>query len=270
MTAQGAVQTFRAEEIEIAGERAVCDQRGVLYFPELDLLAVSDLHLEKGAAYARRGSFVPPYDTAATLTRLGSVVQHYAPKMVISLGDSFHDAKGSAHMPNLFRDQLKTLMAGRDWFWVAGNHDPDAPEGLPGETVREIAIGSLVFRHEPSAAPKAFCSQVESLGVAQMRQNQVDRVGCTVSPNASRSSVGEIAGHLHPCARIVQRGRSVRRRCFASDGRRLIMPAFGAYTGSLNVLDRAYSGLFSPDAFMAYLLGVRRIYPIAGSMLRPG
>jgi uncharacterized protein len=226
----------KLEEIEIAGERAACDQHGVLYFPELDLLAVSDLHLEKGAAHARRGSFVPPYDTAATLLRLQAVIAHYDPGMVISLGDSFHDGKGSAHMPSHFRNQLTALMAGRDWFWVAGNHDPDAPEGLPGETVKELAIGNLVFRHEPSAVPVA----------------------------------GEIAGHLHPCARIVQRGRSVRRRCFASDGSRLIMPAFGSYTGSLNVLDRAYAGLFSRDAFMAYLLGARRIYAIAGSMLRPG
>jgi uncharacterized protein len=229
-------QTARPEEIEIAGERAVCDQNGVLYFPELDLLAVSDLHLEKGAAYARRGSFVPPYDTAATLLRLQAMVAHYDPQMVISLGDSFHDGKGAAHMPDIFRDQLTALMAGRDWFWVAGNHDPDAPVGLPGETVQELAIGNLVFRHEPSAIPVR----------------------------------GEISGHLHPCARIVQRGRSVRRRCFASDGSRLIMPAFGSYTGSLNVLDRAYAGLFSWDAFMAYLLGARRIYAIAGSMLRPG
>jgi DNA ligase-associated metallophosphoesterase len=224
------------EAIEIADERAVCDQQGGLYFPELGLLAVSDLHLEKGASYARRGSFVPPYDTAATLVRLEAVIARYRPKMVISLGDSFHDSKGAAHMPDLFRDQLTVLMAGRDWFWVAGNHDPEAPADLPGETVREIAIGGLVFRHEPSAVPVA----------------------------------GEIAGHLHPCARIVQRGRSVRRRCFASDGSRLIMPAFGAYTGSLNVLDRAYAGLFRPEAFVAYLLGAQRIYPIAGSMLRPG
>ena len=236
MTAGGERRTYGVDEIVVAGERAVCDQRGVLYFPDLDLLAVSDLHLEKGAAYARRGSFVPPYDTAATLVRLASVISHYDPQMVISLGDSFHDGKGSAHMPDVFRTQLTAMMAGRDWFWVAGNHDPDAPEGLPGETVREIAIGSLVFRHEPSAVPIA----------------------------------GEIAGHLHPCARIVQRGRSVRRRCFASDGRRLIMPAFGAYTGSLNVLDRAYAGLFSREALMAYLLGARRIYAISGSMLRPG
>ena len=117
-------------------------------------------------------------------------------------------------------------MAGRDWFWVAGNHDPVPPEGLPGETVRELAFGSLVFRHEPSAVAVA----------------------------------GEIAGHLHPCARIVQRGRSVRRRCFASDGRRLIMPAFGAYTGSLNVLDRAYAGLFRRGSLHGLYARRRRIF----------
>ncbi len=107
---------------------------------------------------------------------------------------------------------------------------------MPGEAVREIALGSMLFRHEPSRD----------------------------------AGEGEISGHLHPCARIVQRGRSVRRRCFASDGRRLIMPAFGSYTGSLNVLDRAYRGLFHAERLMAYMLGQDRVYPILGSMLRPG
>jgi DNA ligase-associated metallophosphoesterase len=222
--------------IAIAGERAVFDQRGVLFFPDLGLLAVSDLHLEKGSSLARRGVLLPPYDTAATLLRLQAIIANYNPRIVISLGDSFHDGEGSARLPDPCRDFLCAMMAGRDWFWVAGNHDPDAPAGLPGETVRELAIGGLVFRHEPSAIPVA----------------------------------GEIAGHLHPCARIVQRGRSVRRRCFASDGDRLVMPAFGSYTGSLNVLDRAYAGLFRWDAFVAYMLGSSRIFAIAGSMLRPG
>lgn len=222
--------------IEISGERAICDARGVLYFPALQLLAVSDLHLEKGSSYARRGVLLPPYDTAATLDRLGSVIEDYAPRVVISLGDSFHDPEGSGRLPDPFRDRLAAMAAGRDWFWITGNHDPVAPQGLPGETVDEVAIGGLVFRHEPSA------SAVE----------------------------GEVAGHLHPCARIVQRGRSVRRRCFASDGRRMIMPAFGSFTGSLNVLDRAYAGLFLRETLMAYMLGTARIYAIAGSMLRPG
>jgi DNA ligase-associated metallophosphoesterase len=224
-----------AEAVGIAGERALCDPRGVLYFPEFGLLAVSDLHLEKGSSLARRGALVPPYDTAATLARLEAAVAAYAPRIVVSLGDSFHDGEGAARLHPAFRTRLERLMAGRDWFWVAGNHDPEAPADLPGETVRELALGALVFRHEPS-----------------------------------REAIeGEIAGHLHPCARIVQRGRSVRRRCFATDGARMVMPAFGAYTGSLNVLDRAYAGLFRRDSLMAYMLGAARVFAISGAMLRP-
>ncbi|MCR4267469.1 ligase-associated DNA damage response endonuclease PdeM [Nitratireductor sp. ZSWI3] len=220
--------------IELAGETAVCDWRGVLMFPALDLLVVSDLHLEKGAAFARRGSFLPPYDTAATLRRLGAVIADHDPGIVISLGDSFHDGDGAAEMPETFRDHLVTLMAGRDWHWIAGNHDPAPPPGLPGRTAQEIAIDGLTFRHEPApgAAP------------------------------------GEIAGHLHPGARIVRRGRSVRRACFASDGARLIMPAFGSLTGTLNVLDRAFAGLFTRERLTAYMLGRQGIYAIAGSLLR--
>ncbi|PBB85202.1 ligase-associated DNA damage response endonuclease PdeM [Mesorhizobium sp. WSM3876] len=225
-----------ADLVGIAGERAVCDRRGGLYFPDLRLLAVSDLHLEKGSSFARRGTLIPPYDTSATLLQLQAVIADYQPRIVVSLGDSFHDGGGAGRMHRSFRDRLEAMMAGRDWFWVAGNHDPDAPADLPGETLKELAIGALLFRHEPSK------QRVE----------------------------GEIAGHLHPCARIVQRGRSVRRRCFAGDGGRMIMPAFGAYTGSLNVLDRAYAGLFRLETLVAYMLGAQRIFAISGSMLRPG
>jgi uncharacterized protein len=244
MTA-GAARDFSVKEhirqssdgmIYIAGERALCDRRGALYFPDLALLAVSDLHLEKGSSAARRGSLLPPYDTAVTLAVLQSVIDQYAPRKVVSLGDSFHDGGGATRLPEIFRSALSSLMAGRDWFWVSGNHDPDPPQGVAGESVREISIGSVLFRHEPSAT----------------------------------SVVGEIAGHLHPCARIVQRGRSVRRRCFATDNSRMIMPAFGAYTGSLNVLDRAFAGLFRSDGLIAHMMGSSRTYPISGAMLRPG
>ncbi|TGQ03692.1 metallophosphatase, partial [Mesorhizobium sp. M2E.F.Ca.ET.219.01.1.1] len=120
----------------------------------------------------------PPFDTCSTLLRLHAVIADYQPALVISLRDSFHHGGGAARMHESFRERLESLIAGRDWFWIAGNHDPDAPADLPGETVRELAIGSLLFRHEPSKV------RVE----------------------------GEISGHLHPCARIVQQGRSVRDR----------------------------------------------------------
>ncbi|WP_054312005.1 ligase-associated DNA damage response endonuclease PdeM [Mesorhizobium sp. 1M-11] len=235
-SAARAVTAIGGEAVTVAGERALCDPRGTLFFPDLSLLAVSDLHLEKGSSFARRGALIPPYDTAATLARLETVIADYQPRIVVSLGDSFHDGKGAERLHPDFRLRLGELMTGRDWFWIAGNHDPEAPADLPGETVLELAVGAVLFRHEPSKL------RVE----------------------------GEIAGHLHPCARIVQRGRSVRRRCFAGDGTRLIMPAFGAYTGSLNVLDRAYQGLFRRETLMAYMLGAERVFAISGAMLRPG
>lgn len=221
--------------IRIAGEVATVDRRGALFFPAERLLVVSDLHLEKGSSFARRGQLIPPYDSVATLSLLASVMAEYEPTTVVSLGDSFHDSSGADRLPAAYRDLLETLMVGRDWFWIAGNHDPHLPANLPGDAVRELAIGSLLFRHEPQRG----------------------------------AGPGEIAGHLHPCARIVQRGRSVRRRCFATDGERLIMPAFGAYAGSLNVLDRAYAGLFRRGGLVAYMIGADRVFAIAGALLRP-
>ena len=228
-------ETFSATAV-IAGEEAFCDRRGALFFPGHGLLAVSDLHLEKGSAYARRGVFLPPYDTAETLAKLEAVIADFDPRIVVSLGDSFHDRVGSSHMPSIFRDRLERMMRRRDWLWVTGNHDPDAPENLSGTSVTEVALGGLIFRHEPTAGQCA----------------------------------GEIAGHLHPGARIVRQGRSVRRPCFASDGLRMIMPAFGALTGSLNVLDRAYAGLFDWRVFRAHVLGSERVYALNRSVLFPG
>jgi len=228
--------TGKGNTVRIAGEEAACDRRGALFFPEHGLLAVSDLHLEKGSSAARRGSLLPPYDTAATLACLKTVIDDYEPRIVVSLGDSFHDGEGSARLPELFRSALAALMAGRDWLWVSGNHDPEPPANVGGDSVLEVSYGAVQLRHEPSLA----------------------------------AGEGEIAGHLHPCARIVQRGRSVRRRCFATDGSRMVMPAFGSYTGSLNVLDRAFAGLFRRDGFVAHMLGEDRTYAISGKRLRPG
>ncbi|MBO6717636.1 MAG: ligase-associated DNA damage response endonuclease PdeM [Rhizobiaceae bacterium] len=228
--------TVGATELAIAGETALCDPRGVLFFPQASLLVVSDLHLEKGSSFARRGMLAPPYDTGSTLGMLDGVLRDYRPRIVVSLGDSFHDRQGAERLPAVYREALLDMLAGRDWYWIAGNHDPDVPHDLPGECVHELSFGGLVFRHEPQAG----------------------------------SCEGEIAGHLHPGARIVRRGRSVRRPCFASDGRRLIMPAFGAYTGMLNIRDRAYAGLFAAESLVAYMMGRDRVYSIAGSALRAG
>jgi len=216
-------------EIEVNGTAVVCDCAGVLVLSESRILVVSDLHLEKGAAYARRGLMLPPYDTAATLARLALLVGRYDPRMVISLGDSFHDRAGSQFLPDEYRASLKALQRGREWTWIEGNHDPVRPDNLEGDWVRELHLEGLVFRHEPQ---KGECA-------------------------------GEIAGHLHPSARVVRRGKAVRRACFASDGKRLLMPAFGSTTGGLELRHPAMRGLFDHGELVAHLLGRERIYSVA-------
>jgi DNA ligase-associated metallophosphoesterase len=207
---------------------------GALWWDSERLLAVADLHLEKGSSFARRGQFLPPYDTAETLARLGGLIARLQPRTVVALGDSFHDDDGAARLSPRDRHTLAAMQAGRDWIWIAGNHDPDSGNGLDGSRAGTLTVGPLAFRHEP-------------------RPGRAE---------------GEIAGHLHPAARVMGRGRSVRRPCFAGDGYRLVMPAFGAYAGGLDVLDGAFSGLFAGDAFRVYMLGDDRVYPVGRQSLR--
>jgi DNA ligase-associated metallophosphoesterase len=216
-------------EINIAGAGLVADSDGAIYWPAEGLLVVADLHLEKGSSFAARGVLLPPYDTAATLSRMACLMARYAPRAVIALGDSFHDHDGPARMAPSDRVALGALQRGRDWIWIAGNHDPDPAADIGGSFGGTLAIGALIFRHEPTSAK------------------------------------GEIAGHLHPVARVNGRGRTVRRRCFASDGARLVMPAFGAYAGGLNVRHRAFSQVFGTLAFTAHMLGAGRLYALAAS-----
>jgi uncharacterized protein len=217
----------REIEIAVAGTALVADCAGAFYWPAERLLAVADLHLEKGSSFAERGVLLPPYDTRATLSRMAALVGRYAPRAVVALGDSFHDGEGPERIIDVDRAVLTGLQRGRDWIWISGNHDPDPAEGVGGTFCAILAIGGLNFRHQPTGAD------------------------------------GEIAGHLHPVARVSARGRSVSRRCFASDGRRVVMPAFGAYAGGLNVRSRAFSDVFGTLAFTAHMLGEGRIYALA-------
>jgi DNA ligase-associated metallophosphoesterase len=216
--------------IRLAGTEFLADPSGALYWPDEGALIVADLHLEKGSAFAKRGMLLPPYDTAATLARLARLIARWTPRLVIALGDSFHDADGHARMAASDRVALAALQRSRDWLWIAGNHDPHPAPTLGGSAAALLTVGSLVFRHEPSPTP---CD-------------------------------GEIAGHLHPAARVALRGRAIRRHCFAADGHRIVMPAFGAYAGGLNIRDRALAGLFG-HGLTAHLLGEQRLYAFSAA-----
>ena len=218
----------------LAGVPLLADPSGALYWPEQGLLAVADLHLEKGSSFAARGQLLPPYDTAATLARLGRLIAHYAPRVVVALGDSFHDGGGPRRLAQDDRDNLRGLQRGRDWIWITGNHDPEPAANIGGTFHETLTIGALTFRHLPTGA------------------------------------AGEISGHLHPVARVAHRGRTVSRRCFAADKTRMVMPAFGAYTGGLNVRDAAFADLFGTLTFTAHMLGEGRLYAFAARRCLPG
>jgi len=199
---------------------------GALFVPKFSALLVADLHFEKGSAYAAGGQLLPPYDTRKTIARLASAVSETRAEMVIALGDSFHDLGAD----NRIHDDDAETLAGLvrsvgDWIWIEGNHDPEPPARFGGRTLPEMALGGLTLRHEPLVG----------------------------------DAPGEICGHLHPAAKVAGRGR--RLRCFATDGARMILPAFGAYAGGLSVRDEAITSVFGrcPDA---WVMGRDAVYPI--------
>jgi DNA ligase-associated metallophosphoesterase len=236
--------------VRVMGELCVLRCSGALWLPAHGTLVAGDLHLEKGSAYAARGQMLPPYDSRATLDRLEAELAELQPDRVVLLGDSFHDSRSVGRMATDDRVRLDRLAEGRDWIWLEGNHDrealtPQTPSSatfaagdferllaLPGRVVPELALGALHLTHEPETRPRP----------------------------------GEVAGHLHPCARVVAHARMVRRPCFLTDGRRLILPAFGAFTGGLNVLDPAVAGLFPTPPLVA-ALGRDRVHALAWDSL---
>jgi DNA ligase-associated metallophosphoesterase len=211
----------------VAAAEASLRPSGALWLEAEAALVVADLHLEKGSSYAARGQMLPPYDTRETLARLEAEVAALAPRILVLLGDTFHDRKSEGRLDPADAERIGRLAQGRTLVWIVGNHDADGPRSLPGEIAAELCLAGLVLRHEPRAGPQP----------------------------------GEVSGHLHPAAKVRSARGAVRRRCFATDAERLILPAFGAYAGGLNVLDKAFLGLFSRPP-LAGALGHARVHPV--------
>ncbi len=214
-------------QIRFAGEIFEPLLSGALFWPAQRTLLVADLHLEKMSSFAASGQLLPPYDTRSTLHALGRDIADTGASRVICLGDSFHRDEGVRSLPEEDRARITALTGSLEWIWLAGNHDP-TPHQLGGECSTSIELGSVALTHEPT-----------------------------------RGANGLIAGHLHPAARVMLGGRSVRRPCFAHDGRLLILPAYGVTTGSLNIMSQPFHGLWHWPDLKVTMLGRDRIYPVS-------
>jgi uncharacterized protein len=200
------------------GVELFAEPSGALWWPAASSLIFADLHLEKGTSFARRGVLLPPYDTRTTLARLATAI---GPRVhrVICLGDSFHDGDGPDRLMPSDAIALRALVETHEWIWVTGNHDPVLPAMLGGRTITgELRLHGLIMRHR-----------------------------------AESDAIGEISGHYHPKSHIDIRGRRLSGACFIHDERRIVLPAFGAYTGGLHIESPPIRALF-PTAFKIDLM----------------
>lgn len=207
---------------------------GALYWRARETLLVADLHFEKMASFARRGQMLPPYDTGMTLTRLEADLRLTQATTLLSLGDTFHRLDASSLLTNSDRMRLDAITETVECIWLSGNHDP-APHAIGGTCRATLERDGLSFAHEPE-----------------------------------KGKTGLISGHLHPAARVLMAGRSTRKPCFVHDNRLLILPAYGASTGAINILGPAFAGLFHWPSLQVAMLGRDRVYPVPFKRLIQG
>lgn len=223
----------RSHRIALSGVDFIPDLSGALFVPEFNALLVADLHLEKGTSLARRGVHLPPYDTRESLLQLTAALEATRPQRLIFLGDSFHDQGARERIDATDLALLRSITARVETVWITGNHDPAPPQDVGGIIIEEMVLGPVTLRHQPRTL---------------------------------RAGEAEISGHLHPAAAIHARGHRIRCRCFIADARRLIMPAFGSYTGALSVRSEAFDGLFGD--FHVWMIGDKAVHRFPASQVR--
>lgn len=195
-----------------SGEEMRLVQGRALYWPRENALLVADLHLEKASFFARHGQMLPPYDSRDTLERLALAIRETGARRVFALGDNFHDAQGTHRLDPHAAGMLAALTRAMEWVWIAGNHDTGSSGDTGGESTKELAVGAIMLRHRALAGE--------------------DRP--------------ELSGHFHPRLTVTARGRRIARPCAVASEQRLILPAFGALTGSMDAADPAIVTAMQP------------------------
>ncbi len=221
----------KEHRISLNGLDFIPDLSGALFVPDFKTLLIADLHLEKASNMARRGVHLPPYDTRASLMQLEAVIAQTRPEQLIFLGDSFHDDGARERIDGADLARLRALSESAATIWITGNHDPHPPTDIGGRIADHVVLGGVTLRHEP-----------KKLGEEDF----------------------EISGHLHPGSAVSQRGKRIHCKCFIADSRRLIMPAFGSFTGGLSISAPPFKALYVERNFHVWMLSQRAIYKFPG------
>lgn len=225
----------REHRISLNGLDLIPDLSGALFVPDFNTLLIADLHLEKASNMAKRGVHLPPYDTRASLAQLETVIAHALPEQLIFLGDSFHDDGARERISKADLGRLRAISENAATIWITGNHDPHPPTDIGGRIADEVALGGVTLRHEPKFLV---------------------------------SGEFEIAGHLHPGGAVSQRGKRIHCKCFIGNASRLIVPAFGSFTGGLSISAAPFRDLFPAKDFHVWMLGQRAIYKFPAGRVR--
>ncbi|MGB3754470.1 MAG: ligase-associated DNA damage response endonuclease PdeM [Parerythrobacter sp.] len=203
--------------LDFAGDEFILTRSNALFWPRENALLLADLHLEKGSFFARHGQMVPPYDSRETLERVALAIRQTGARRVYTLGDNFHDSDGSRRLEEHAAGMLAALTRAVDWVWVTGNHDPSMEARNGGAIAEELAVGGMILRHEAKAGEKR----------------------------------PELSGHFHPRLELTVHRRRIRRPCAVrsrdiASGGRMILPAFGTYTGGMPAGDPAIVKALQP------------------------
>ena len=218
------LQAREACLIHFADQRFILDASGALIWPKHDMVVFSDLHFEKGSFLSQFANPLPRFDTAKTITKMQNVLQEYSAKQVICLGDSLHDGNALSRMNDKDLSDINDLVHGvSSWFWVLGNHDPEIPDAILGQSCEHLEIDNILWVHEPENLDKFA-------GVK-----------------------AQVIGHFHPKLSVKKARHRMTGKCFVSNDDILLMPAFGQYTGGLWVEDEAIQSLLQ-DTYRTHLL----------------
>lgn len=212
--------------LSFAGHEFFASPDGALYWPAEQALLVADLHLEKASWFAAGGQFLPPYDSLATLQALSQDIERTGVHRLYCLGDSFHDRFGCDRLPASARELLASMTSQLDWVWIVGNHDVGFVDHIGGRIEEECEVGGLILRHEAVAG----------------------------------ETRPEMSGHFHPKFRLSLKGRGVSRRCFVASDTKLILPAYGAFTGGLDARH--------PEIVRKIGAGASALVPVTDRLLR--